>query len=75
MVNGRYVAKIVIDFDFDPEKVSGVLPFDKLCEVVTGGKLTDTLREAIMDEVLEEGICTLTVEQQCANLYEVKADE
>ena len=74
-IKGRYVAQVVIDFDFDPEKAGTKLPFEEMCKMMASGELTEDLQKMVEEEFFDERLGTLTVDQMEANLYEVKEDE
>jgi hypothetical protein len=73
MIKGKYVAQVMIEFEYDPEKVMGVLPFDRVRDLVVGGELTEVICRLVSDET--NGIGRVTVTQQYADLYEVSDDE
>ena len=66
---GRYVAQI--ELDFDVLKQEGMLPFEELKKRITGGELTNVIKEVIVDEIFGD-YGTVTITQQYANIYEVE---
>lgn len=66
---GRYVALIEINFDIEKQK--GMLPFDAIKKKTMNGELTDTIRDVVAGEIVDE-YATVTVTQQYADMYEVK---
>ena len=70
---GRYVAQIVIDFDFLEQKGTGMLPFEEIKKRTTGGELTDVIKDVVVGEVIDD-YGTVTITQQYADMYEVEEE-
>ena len=68
-IKGRYVAQIVIEFDY--EKEEGMLPFGEIKKKVVDGELTNAIRDVVIDEVIDD-YGTVAVTQQYADMYEVE---
>lgn len=69
-IKGKYVCTVEIDIDFLHEKE--MLPFEEIREKTVNGWLTEGVKEAITDEVMDDRYGKLTVTQQYADLYEVE---
>lgn len=68
-VKGRYVATVILDIDY--EESGDIKPFNDVKRVITGGALTESIKETISTWIFD-GLGILTVEQQYADLYEVE---
>lgn len=74
-IKGRYVAQIVIDFDYDKNKVEDIWPFDRAKEYVMGGALTERISYLFACELYgSDDIGKCRIEQQYADLYEVPGE-
>lgn len=71
-IKGRYVALVEIDFNFQHEKE--MLPFEKIKENFSDGKLTDDIKELIYSEIMDR-YGDVKVTQQYADMYEVEDDQ
>ena len=69
-VKGKYVCTVEIDIDFQYNKE--MLPFEEIREKTVGGWLTDGIKDAITDEIMDARYGKVTVTQQYADLYEVE---
>lgn len=65
---GRYVAQIVIEFDY--EKEEGMLPFEEIKKKTVGGELADSIKDVVCGEIVDN-YGTVTVMKQYADMYEV----
>jgi len=70
MVKGRYVGRIIIEFEYDPSKSASYVPFDKAHEFVVDGVLNDVIQEIVQDEIND--VATVNVSQILGELFEVK---
>jgi len=69
-VKGRYVATVILDFDY--EERGDTRPVYDVKRVITGGALTEEIKKTISDWIFDETLGTLTVEQQYADLCEIE---
>lgn len=67
MIKGRYVATVIMDFEF--EETDDTLTFDEIKEKIVGGELTRAIKSVLDDDIFDEQLGTLQVEQQFADLY------
>ena len=72
-IKGKYVAQVEIDIDFPYRKE--MLPFEEIKEKTVGGWVTDGIKSAIENEVMDIGLAKVTVAQTYADLYEVKDED
>ena len=71
MIKGRYVALLEVDIHID--STEHLLPIERIRQNVTGGALTEAIREEVSD-IFNEGTADVTVTQQYADIYEVEQD-
>lgn len=70
-IKGRYVATIIFEFDYDAEN-KDFKPFHEILSDLRNGKAKDEIERNLLDWVFDSNMGKLTVEQQYADLYEVK---
>lgn len=68
-VKGKYVATVVIDFDYDD--TSKLRPYNEMKEIVTGGGFFEHITDVMKEEYELENATTVSVETQFADLYRV----
>lgn len=68
-IKGKYIAEIIINFDFSPEVVSTRVALEEMRDNVVGGKLTQELMRLCAEEVMDSRIGTLNVIQKHAEFY------
>ena len=68
-IKGRYVAQVVLEFDVPRE--SNTLPLEEIKHNICDGDMKIAIKEALSDEL---DYCTVTVDQQFADVYEVDDD-
>lgn len=69
-IKGRYVARVVLEFDVPRE--SNTSPLEEIRHSICDGDM-----KIAITEVLSEGVdfCTVTVDQQFADVYEVEDED
>lgn len=71
-IKGRYVATIIVDFNYD-EKDKSMLPFDEVEEHLRTGKMNSQVEDLLYDEFsADDDKVKLSVEQQYADIYRVE---
>ena len=70
MVKGRYVGRIIIEFEYDPSKSASYVPFHRAHEIVVGGVLNDVIQELVQDEIGD--VANVSVAQIVGELFEMK---
>lgn len=68
-IKGKYVAQVVLEFDMP--RTSETFPLEKIRHLVCDGDMTNAITRALNDGI---GDCTVTVDQQHADVYEVDDD-
>lgn len=68
-IKGKYVAQVVLEFDVPRE--SNTLPLEKIRHHICDGDMKNAITEALYDGLDD---CTVTVDQQYADVYEVDDD-
>lgn len=71
-IKGRYVATVVIDFDYEYEK--NMLPFEEIKKKTTGEELTQSIKDVVVGEIVDK-YGEVSVIKQYADLYEAKEGE
>ena len=70
-IKGKYAATIELNFNFD-ENLNGLLPFETLKGMVTGGKLDDTIVAMLADEFGD--LASVKIKRQYADLYSTEEE-
>lgn len=70
MVKGRYVGRIIIEFEYDPAESASYVPFHRAHEIVVDGVLNDVIQEIVQNEIND--VATVKVSQILGELFEVK---
>ena len=65
-IKGRYVAQVV--FELDTPRESNTLPLEEIRHYICDGDMKIAITEVLADEAYD---CTVTVDQQYADVYEV----
>lgn len=71
-IKGKYVATVVIDFDYDD--TSNLRPFDEMREIVIDGRFLEHITDVMKEEYELENASTVSVETQFADLYRVEEE-
>ena len=69
-IKGRYVAQVVLEWDV--QRTSETLPLEKIRHHICDGEMKNAITEALADGVDD---CTVTVDQQYADVYEVDDED
>lgn len=69
-IKGKYIAQVVIDFDVPV--TSGTFPLEKIRHLVFDGDMKNAITRALNDRI---GDCTVTVDQQYADVYEEEEND
>lgn len=68
-IKGKYVAQVVLEFDVP--RTSETFPLEKIRHLVCDGDMKNAITRVLNDGI---GDCTVTVDQQYADVYEVDDD-
>lgn len=67
-VKGTYIAKVIIDFDYEEDDFD-FKTFEKLDKDVRSGQLTTLVEQVLKDEFEVENAVTVTVQKQIASIH------
>ena len=65
-VKGSYIAKVIIDFDYEEDDFK---PFEELDKDVRSGGLNTLVEQVLKDEFEVENAVTVTVQKQIASIH------
>ena len=67
-VKGTYIAKVIIDFDYEEDR-SELITFEKLDKAMRSGELNTVVENVLKDEFEVENAVTVTVQKQIASVH------
>jgi hypothetical protein len=69
-IKGKYIAEVVISFDYDPNNTFGVRPFTEIKRSLEAGFVEQSIQEFLENEIVGKRIAQIDVKRTEVEIHE-----